>query len=353
MKKPSAYITLLICLLIYVVSSSDRLTRNFKTYKEKNNALIKSDKMRFGDLYGFANLRQYKVSLNDDGRVKKIKYDRPNTIDLYSLCDSYLWAFGKSDTLFSGVNEFKFATVDNLETISLSKDSTKNKILLIEFVERHLRMMVETHFDYMKTFIKPENDFNANGSSNFFVNKIRSIPSFLFNKNINSNIELNVWESSIFTPVKELKAQLNYKLFNKVNKDVVISPDKKYLLFFPTIDTTSIYSSFQFIPDIEIDTIINRLNQVYYQYKKMGFDEIYLSVIPNPVSVLYPHINNYNYNNLISRIENNNKLQMPFIDVSSDLKNAQFPVYQISDTHWNYNGFNLWLNKVNDVLNRY
>jgi hypothetical protein len=85
----------------------------------------------------------------------------------------------------------------------------------------------------------------------------------------------------------------------------------------------------------------------------MGFKQVYVSFIPNPVSIVYPTYNNYTYNELISRIQSSRSLRIPFIDVYTDLKNSTVPVYSCNDTHWNWDGCNLWLDHFNDSLSRY
>jgi len=348
MKKIIGYIVLFICIVIYLASSLQKLTNKIAVFKNRDVSLVRSDKMRYGDLFGLSYLHDYKISIDEKPSIELTACRKIKSFDLYSLCDSYLWSLLTSDTMFCGANKFQFANLNNLETLNVKLDSTKKNILLIELAERNIVPMIKQNYSYMQEFLKlqtPKRD-----TSTLIP---RHVVEFLFNKNINSNIEFNLWESEIFTPVKEFKAQLNYKLFNRVNKDVVVSPDKKYLLYYPTIDSSSIYSSFKNISESDIDTIINNFNEIYFHYKNLGFTEVYLSLIPNPVSILYPDYNNYKYNQLILRIQNSPSLKMPFIDIYSDFKKTQVPIYRVSDTHWNRNGFNLWMNKVNSVLSGY
>jgi hypothetical protein len=142
-------------------------------------------------------------------------------------------------------------------------------------------------------------------------------------------------------------------LFDKVDKEVKMGPDHKYLLYYQTVDTSMESSSFREIPDFEIDTLINKLNRLESHYRACGFKEIYLSIIPNPVTILYPQYEGFEYNELIPRIEHNTKLKMKVVDVYNDFKVAQNPIYQFSDTHWNRNGDNIWLNNLNSILSEY
>jgi hypothetical protein len=348
MKKIIGYIILFFCIIIYIVSSSERLTKKIVMVKNKDFPLLRSDKMRYGDLFGLSYLSDYKISIDEKSSIELTQYKKRGSVNLYSLCDSYLWSLLTSDSLFCA-NKFQYANLNNFETLNVKFDTPQKNILLIELSERNIILMVQQNYSYMLEFIKTQNEQNYASSS-----ISHHVSEFLFNKNINNNIEFNLWESEVFTPIKEFKAQLSYKLFNEVNKDAVISPDKKYLLYSPTVDTSSIYSSFKNISDTEIDTIINNLNNIYSHYKNLGFTEVYFSLIPNPVTILYPNLyKRYSYNQLIPRIQNSSSLKMPFIDIYSDFKKTQVPIYRVSDTHWNRNGFNLWLNKVNEVLSGY
>lgn len=348
MKRIVGYIVLFICIAVYLASSSDRLTNKIVMFKNRDVSLVKSDKMRYGDLFGLSYLPDYKISIDENPSIELTACKKTRSFNLYSLCDSHLWSLLTSDSIFCGANKFQYANLNNLETLNVKSDSTKKNILLIELAERNIVPMIKQNYSYMQEFLKLQNP--KRDTSTLIP---RHVVEFLFNKNINSNIEFNIWESSIFTPIKEFKAQLNYKLFNRVNKDVAVSPDKKYLLYYPTIDSSSIYSSFKNISEPDIDTIVNNLNQIYFHYKKLGFTEIYLSLVPNPVTILYPDYNNYRYNQLIPRIENSPLLKMPFIDIYSDFKKSKIPLYRVSDTHWNRSGFNLWVNKVNSILSLY
>jgi lysophospholipase L1-like esterase len=186
------------------------------------------------------------------------------------------------------------------------------------------------------------------------LESIKDVKHNIFNNSINNNIEFNLWESKAFTPIKELRALINQRLFNRIDNYVSIGTDGKYLLFSETIDKKGFAaSSFQEINDLEIDTLVDRLNSFYFEYKKKGFDEVYLSIIPNPVTILYPNYKGFKYNNLIPRLQQNKKLEIKLIDVFQDFKNSPFQIYQNSDTHWNTNGRNLWLNKINEELSKY
>jgi hypothetical protein len=350
MKNVFTYLLLIVCIAIYVVSLSEPITKRIATYKYKSNSILRSDKYRYGDLFGMSYYPGFQIPISNKATVTLNKCDtNKKQIDLYGLCDSYLWSMNFPDTVFCNVNKWKYATINKFDNLQAKLDTAKVNVLLIEFVERSIAMMLQDRITYMDTFLtlkkaeeiitQPSNDLNSK-------------TDFLFNKNINTNIEFNVFETAIFTPIKKLKAAFNYTLLKTLDTNVAIGPDKKYLLYKPTVDPSSLHSSFRPISDVEVDTMVNRLNLVYHKYKQMGFREVYFSMIPNPVSILYPDYNGYKYNQLISRIQNHLALQMPVIDIYSDFKNTQLQIYQKSDSHWNMDGAIIWLNKLNYSLSR-
>jgi len=56
------------------------------------------------------------------------------------------------------------------------------------------------------------------------------------------------------------------------------------------------------------------------------------------------------YNNVIRRIQNHPDLKMPMVDLIGIFDTCHCPLYFRSDSHWNYNGFNIWVNEVNKYL---
>ena len=102
------------------------------------------------------------------------------------------------------------------------------------------------------------------------------------------------------------------------------------------------------ISETEIKKAVNNLNEIYKYYKNKGFDEVYISIIPNPVSIIEPECQKYN--NLIPLIQKDNDVKMPFIDIYSIFKKTKWNVYYRSDSHWNTNGSQLWINELNRIL---
>ena len=75
------------------------------------------------------------------------------------------------------------------------------------------------------------------------------------------------------------------------------------------------------------------------------------SIVPNPVSLLQPE----SYNHLLPDLQNTAKsgqLKMPLIDVYETISQTGNPAayYQRGDTHWNDNGIQIWIGKVNSIM---
>ena len=94
---------------------------------------------------------------------------------------------------------------------------------------------------------------------------------------------------------------------------------------------------------------IKNINKTKTKYLQAGFDDVYLSIIPNKVSILSPELGNYNH--LIERIQKDERLETPIIDTYSIFKKSPQKYYLKSDTHWTCDGREVWLQKVNIILN--
>lgn len=348
MRRFIGYIVLLTTIVIYVVSSSNTLTAKVYLYKYKSTSpVLRYDGWRYGDLFGMSYLPDFQILRDRKSEVERLPCENKKGINLYAMCDSYVWFYLPADSLYCGVDNFKFAKFNNRETINVQLDTSKINVLLLESTERNLRPIL--HEDYIHRFLTVSQDTSirpkAAGQSLY-----TQAENFLFNKKIDKNIELNVWETALFTPFKAFKAGLNYELFDRVDEQVEVSTNRDRLYYAMTIDTTYLESAFKHISESEMQGIINELNQVYDYYKDLGFDEVYLSIIPNPVTIFEPNYRGLKHNKLIDRIQGSAKLKIPFIDVYSVYKNTSLNPYYVSDTHWNMTGAYMWLNEVNKEL---
>lgn len=94
--------------------------------------------------------------------------------------------------------------------------------------------------------------------------------------------------------------------------------------------------------------ICNTLNSVYCYYKTKGFEEIYLAIIPNPVTMINPQLGNYN--GLIPKLYAVDSLKMRIIDVYTIYAKNPQQYYSRNDTHWSSAGFQTWLDEFNKTL---
>lgn len=343
MVKALVFVAFIFCFTLYLVSDSDKLTKEVMLFKRNTNTILRSDTYRYGDLFGMSCLPEFKIERNRESSIRRFKCNQAKSIDLYALCDSYLWSYVGADSLYCGVSKFEFATINERNSLVVTLDTSKLNILLLEMTERNVRATL--YDDYISSFL-----VLGDSGQGSIKKSNQSEDIFLFNSEINRNIEAILWETNIFTPLKSWKAELNFRLFNRIDEQVAISSNNRFLFYRPTIDTMSFTSSFRSISEVEIDKMIDKLNSAYSLYKTLGFDEIYLSIVPNPVTILEPDYNNQKYNHLITRIQYSEKLRMPVVDIYLDFRSSTFELYYRSDTHWNMTGAYVWLNKFNHLL---
>jgi hypothetical protein len=347
MKKIFAYILLLFLMTIYVISCSNKLSENFTDVRDNGIKFFSHDKFRYGDLFGISFLPEYKYAYDEEPLyVSKKKFDIPDIINLYIIHDSYLGNKIPEDTTFYGIAHLYHKELWDTNWMQTTLDTTKINILLFETAERNFRFFSDSFNLTKQIRFIPAGQTNesgvqekSNGCRDFFNEMFASF----FNKQTNQNLEFNTFDYHFITPIRELKAQINYKLFGHLPNEIVISNDKKYLFLKETVDTTQTLSSYFPLPDEEIKYRVASLNAAYRYYRKAGFDEVYFTIVPNPVSILGTEMSKYNH--LIPRISNSPELIMPVIDMTDAYTHAAFPVYYKSDSHWNDNGFTLWLNE--------
>jgi hypothetical protein len=145
-----------------------------------------------------------------------------------------------------------------------------------------------------------------------------------------------------------MKASLNQAIFDRVEKKIVLSKDKKSIFFSEEALQTDAHSAFYPFSEAEKTLLIQHINAAQEHYLQAGFDEVYLSLIPNKVSIVAPNLGRYNH--LIEQIQADTNLKMPFIDVFVEFKKNPAKYYLKSDSHWTCGGRDIWLKKVNKIL---
>jgi hypothetical protein len=293
---------------------------------------------QYGDMYRMSNLKEFKMKiLPCPGKI----IDKEGKVDLYIIGDSFLERI--SSEKYVNVDAYNF--IHYKHQLQTKLDTSKRNILVIESVERNVKIRLEEYSD----------------SSNivFHSEDVRKIKEFYRAKrenrlvfNAEKNFEKLLFNDPFSLVFKEIKASLNYHIFDRVDKNVILSGNKQTLFYYEEIDSTDANelhnSSFNKVSDGEIDTMIRNINRISAYYKKAGFDEIYFTIPPNKVSIEEPQLGNYNH--IIERIRDNKNLKVNFIDIYSTLKNSSLKTYPPNDTHWNCEGQQLWIDHFNKYV---
>lgn len=316
----------------------------------------------YGDLYNLTNLPGFKETdyIASDSLTEADKPTRHyRDVDLFTIGDS----FTGIDTAYYAGNRNAHVWVGGKLPATVTLDTTKKNILVIQFIERVLqermywpdyrRMYINAGFapktptalaqkpaKNNRDILLPAHEPDPAGASWLLTR---------FAEEINQRLEFLLFNGSIATRFKEVKAQLMLSLFGRVTGGV-ISKDRKHLFYQPEVDTTYTLSAFRHLSDQRLDTLVGNLNIMRQHYRRMGFDEVYLCLIPNKVTILDPTYGPYNHQ--IERIEANPRLQMPVISTIDSLRRHP-GWYHTGDGHWNNQGKRFWLRQVNQVAARW
>lgn len=275
----------------------------------------------------------------DDSAGKKI--------DLYIYGDSYLNRV--PDSAFGSINKYYFAR-RSYNDLNYSLDSNKKNILILEYAERFARGELQ-YYDIYNHVKKKQPDGAFLRLSDYPVVYAKIFGFEIFGHEVNPNLEFNLFGYRFWDEVKLTKASLNYHLFRRAIGDVVISNDGRRLFLKQTVNPEDQLSSFRPLESEEIQNIIQHINAIYEHYKAEGFDEVYISIVPNPVTILQPE----HYNGLIPALLQTGTLKgAQMIDVYSPYTKSSDPgaLYRVGDTHWNNNGLQMWLQIVNAELKK-
>lgn len=294
--------------------------------------LIKDD-YRYGDLYRFSNLPQFRV-LKEACPTPQKRITQPNTA-LYLIGDSFTeeGRIEAADFVSGGFHRF---FIGHQPFVKL--DKTKKNVLVIETVERHFR----------ERFAKPYKNLNIGEpgrqeSMNAMMKQAKS--DFWYDSERHESV---LFSSNFFLTIKEWKASLNDRLFDRTDGNVVVSKDKKSIFYELDARPIGITSTFDKISDKEIALLVENVNRTYDFYRKNGFDAVYLTIAPNKSSILGKDIGEYNH--LIERIQKNPALRMPIFDIYTPFSSSKKLLYDVGDTHWNCEGKQIWINAINQKL---
>lgn len=347
MKRISLFLIASLFIGIFILSSNSPWMEKWSAYRLSEGSSLPSSKYRFGDLYGFCYLPQFKFKEDtfspSDLKPYYVPSHSANNVNLYSISDSYLENL--NDSLLRNADGYRFTKWDR-ETKKFYLAPEKTNILLLELVERSVRnRLSDTAYVYKHLGVVDEARKEATGT--MFPQSWRD--THVFNRNVETNLEFNLFDYSLFIPFKEMKATLNYTLFNRKSQNVFISKTKGRLYYNPTIDSTENLSSFNPLGAGEVDSLVMNLNSIYRHYRRAGFSEVYLAIMPNPVTIVEPKIGTYN--GLIPRLQQHSALQMPILNIYGKFQRLNKRLlYQRSDSHWSKEGFLVGLEQIDSAL---
>jgi hypothetical protein len=336
-------------LALLIISNSDHLMKKIITERSGLNNSFGIHQFPGGDLVSISYLDNVKRFQVRDGYefVKPVADTGSRNIDLYIYGDSYLMEL--PDSAFGYVNSYHFCR-RGYEDVNYTLDPHKKNILIIEIAERFARVEFELQ-ETMRHFKKKQTETSSLLLSNHPVIYAKFPDLDIFNPDINRNLEFNLYGYRFWDQVKFAKASLTYYLFKRAAGDAVVSDDGGRLFLKETMAENGRSSSYYSFDQREIQKMFFNLNATCEYYKADGFDEVYLSIIPNPVTILQPP----HYNNLIPELQQADSLKcMHIIDMYNPFSKDPDPgrLFRVGDTHWSNKGIQLWLKTVNAELKK-
>ncbi len=368
MKKNIATVVFLGCFMLLVFSASDNSMKRITGVKYRLKGIVGSHKFKYGDLFGLSFLKDFQIK-KEYHVDKPLKVDQlPRDLSLYMICDSYVFEplEGKSE-YFSRVKDLHILKLKDPQWEVPPFDKKKKNVLIFEIVLRNLydnmnlkNICSKTGFANRSNFIQSSPSTNIrvkNGSlfnplgylrkSMTWINQKKS-PEF-YQKNLEYHLEYILFDFDFLLPFKMWKAEMMMKYFNRIDRAVVLSKDKKFLFTDLTVIPNLKGSSNYPISDLEIEAQVNEINLLYEFFKSKGFDEVLFSIIPNPYDLV--SANELGQNNQLNRLLASKNLKAKMLDITPKLSiNAKNNFFQ-SDTHWNSNGATIWLTEINQYLN--
>lgn len=327
---------------VYFWAESPNFLEQFGDMKP-DEGIFSTDRYRFGDLFGLSYISHFKEKQKPECTYISDTCNSKKNISLYILGDSYSYKFF-TEKNFCGINKLTIVNWDE-EAKPFIPDSSCRSVLIIETTERYVRTrFIDQNIAANKIYLpQPEQSMisyeNASGNWRDYFSEV------------NGYLDALLFDYPLFTPVKQIKANLNYNLFHRVPDAVTPTINQDRLFLTETIADSLKTSSFSKVEDKEILNLVMTMNTVREHYLHCGFSEVYFSFIPNPVSLFEPQRGILNH--FIERIQNNPENKFPVIDCYSLAKQNPEKFFRKSDTHWTTYGCNLWARRANEILNEF
>tara|TARA_R110002124_G_scaffold266417_1_gene433321 strand:+ start:694 stop:1635 length:942 start_codon:yes stop_codon:yes gene_type:complete len=301
---------------------------------------VVNDSYRYGDLYRLSNLSAFKAKHPTCEKYQPIAhYESKKPVHLFIIGDS----FTEKERI--GKENFAGATYHYThwsQILHFKPDTSAINIVILETVERHFREKFTN-----SPIGNVRNDsatFNATSETPL----VYELDQLFRASSSESRFDQLLFQNDFSLKIKEAKANFNYKFFDRVNKEVTLVNHGKDIVYYMDTDVPNITSSFTELPDSTVNAMVNNLNESELILKKLGFDNVLLSVIPNKVSVVDPTY--AEYNQLIPKITQHPKLKMDVINIFTEFQKMGSAAYLISDSHWTCEAQNRWIKKANEAI---
>lgn len=345
MRKFIALFVLFLFAAALFVSSSNTGMAWLTKQRYAPDALLGSDKYTYGDLFGISYLPAFKKVKDTSPVAPPLLSAAEKDIALYVIGDSYFYSsFEQIPDYFERTKSLTFYKWDDrpLRSFKLPQDSTR-KVLLIECVERNVLNVVNPQ-RVQAVFELPVLE-TPKASVSMLNDAIRAM---LYHPTLEENLSFALFDVSIFSAFKELKASFNQAFFGRSPSGVVLAKSKDFLYLEQTVDTAAVGSSFKQVSPKTYADLIQQMRSIESYAKKVGFDEVVFSFIPNPSSVLLTE--GRAYNQFVPEVARLAAPDLQVIDPTYALgKNAKANFFH-NDSHWNKKGAQIWLALLNDRL---
>ena len=292
------------------------------------------DDYRYGDLYRLSNLAEFKEPRPECPEFTAPKPTRK--IAFYIIGDSFTEKQRIDSSDFSVTHYYWAHWGENLH---LKLDTSYTNIILLESVERNVR----PHFGTPIANVIPDSATFISLPAD--VRFMHQLDRMFASEGIEDRLNTILFQSDPILNFKELKGWISQKFFDRTDPKVTLSGDGSTLAYYEDTDSTLLNSSYNHVPDAEIDSLVAVINFNKKFLKDMGFDEVWFSIIPNKATVLLPDYGLYNH--VVERIYRHPALNVPSIGVLEDFKHLKQNAYLKGDSHWSCAGQRAWLEKVN------
>jgi len=292
------------------------------------------DDYRYGDLYRLSNLAEFREPRPECPEFTAPKSTRK--IAFYIIGDSFTEKQRIDSSDFS-VTRYHWAHWG--ENLHLKLDTAYTNIILLESVERNVR----PHFGIpVANVITDTATFISHPAEVRFMHQLDRM---FASEGVEDRLNTILFQFDPILNFKELKSWINQKFFDRTDPKVTLSGNGSTLAYYEDTDSTLLNSSYNHVPDAEIDSLVAVINFDKKFLEGLGFDQVWFSIIPNKATVLLPDYGIYN--RIIERIYRHPGLKVPSVGVLEDFKRIHQGAYLKGDSHWSCVGQRVWLEKVN------